>query len=183
MSNKIKYQNLVNQEKVLKHLLISEGMKVGDLGCGGSGVFAIPASKLVGDKGKVVCVDILQNALSAIQGKARLFNVNNLKPVWSDLEKENTKNLPSESLDRAMIINVLHQSKNKRSIVKEALRILRPGGLLLLMDRTENGFRIFPTNGSVVTKEEVEEICRGLGIQQVESFEPTRYYFALVYKK
>jgi ubiquinone/menaquinone biosynthesis C-methylase UbiE len=183
MSNKIKYEDLVNQDEVLKHLSISQGMAVGDLGCGGSGIFAIPASNLVGEDGMVICVDILKNALSAIDGKSRLYNVHNFKLVWSDLEKENVGKLPSESLDRGMIINVLHQSKDKKSIIKEALRLLKPGGLLLIMDRTESGFRIFPTNGSVVTKEEVEEVCKSLGIQKVETFEPTRYYFALVYKK
>jgi precorrin-6B methylase 2 len=48
-----------------------------DLGCG-EGFFAIPAAKIVGDKGKVYALDVNEQAIGALQKKADEQGLTNL---------------------------------------------------------------------------------------------------------
>src|SRR3989344_1166436 len=119
-------------EDVLTQLDIKENMLTAEFGCG-SAAFAIALAKRV-SQGRVYALDIQEDKLSALKGKLSIEKLNNVFPILCDLEADKGSTLPDGSLDIVLIPNVLFQAENKYAILKEASRILKSGGQLLVLD-------------------------------------------------
>ena len=103
---------------LLEKLEVKGGMYVADFGCGGSGYFALQAAGMVGDKGRVYAIDIFKPNLSAIWRNIKMRGYQDVvRCVWSDLEIEGAaKKIKDGSVDRGILVNVLHQSKKQKEI-------------------------------------------------------------------
>lgn len=174
---------LINPHKLLTEAGITEGMRVGDFGCGRRGYFSLQAARLVAPRGLVYAVDILKSALEGVESNARLLGINNIKTVWSDLEKYGATKIPAESLDFAMLNNVLFQTQEDKVVVKEAVRLLKPGGKLLICDWKKTGAPFGPPVNDRVTPEQVKQYAESVGLKLEKEFEAGPYHFALVFRK
>ena len=174
---------LLDAEKNLKRLGVKTGMYVADLGCGGAGHFIIPAAKLVGGDGLAYAVDILKSVLQSVVSRARLGGISNIKTVWSNLEIPGATNIPAGSLDAALVINILFQSKQHDNILKEAVRLLKPGGKLLVIDWDKNNSSFGPPQLDRVPPQEVQSITDKLGPQLLEEFEAGSNHYGLTFQK
>src|SRR3989344_3933288 len=126
---------LLQPRQILKeHLRVQPGQSVGNFGCGGGGFFTLECARLVGDQGVVYAVDIVKAALSSVDGKAKLQGLYNVKTVWSDLEVVGALQIPEQSLDHGLLVNVLFQSKKHDDILREVTRLIKPQGKLLIID-------------------------------------------------
>jgi len=121
----------VNPEETLKQLNLAKEMTAIDVGSG-SGGWTLPLAKILED-GLVFAVDILEEPLSALQGKARHAGITNVRPVLADIELGLPK-VASQSCDFALMTNVLFQIEDRPSAFKEIARVLKPGGQLLVVD-------------------------------------------------
>ena len=116
--------------KVLSEVdIIKPGAHVLDYGCG-PGNYTIAAAELVGPSGKVYVVDIHAHAISEVQNKADIKGLRNVHTILTDC---NTK-LPDSSVDIVLLFYVLHDFKNPDAIIKELNRVLKPRGVLLVID-------------------------------------------------
>lgn len=113
---------------------LKEGERVVDLGSG-TGVECLIASKLVGERGKVVGVDMLDPMLelanrgaSAVAGNLGYSNVEFKKGYLESLP------LPSGSADVVLSNCVINLSGDKRSTFEEIRRVLAEGGRLVVSD-------------------------------------------------
>lgn len=118
--------------KVIETLNLSAGQLVADIGAG-SGLFARPLAKAVGEKGKVFAVDIEPAMLKHIEKTAQEQKLGNLHTV---LAAENDPKLP-EAVDLIVIINTLHHIANQDVYLKKLRGYLRPGGRIAVIDFTE----------------------------------------------
>lgn len=175
---------LINAEQVLKsHVGITYGMKVGDFGCGGGGYFALEASRLVGEHGQVFAVDVLQSVLSNVASRAQSLGVENIVTVWSNLEVFGATKILDESLDAGVIINVLFQNKDPRAIIREATRMIRPGGTILVVDWKEGRFPLGPLPQDKVSPQKVRRVAEELGLLESEKFDAGPFHYGLVFEK
>jgi len=94
-----------------------------DLGCG-YGMFSIAAAKIT--TGTVHSLDIDVAMVSATRVAAELLGVSNIKASQRDIVAHGS-GLPDESVDYAMLFNILH-AEEPLSLLREAYRILRFGG-------------------------------------------------------
>lgn len=171
---------LLDPQKILAKLDLREGMTVNDLGCGASGHFVYPAARMVGEKGRVYAVDILKSVLSNIESKSRMQNFNNVVPVWSDIEiLGGAKEIADGSCDAAILVNV----HAKAAMMKEALRTLKKGGKLLLVDWKPVASPFGPPTKDRVSAEEAKKRAAELGLELLEEFEAGSYHWGLIYKK
>lgn len=118
--------------KVIETLKLSTGQLVADIGAG-SGLFARPLAKAVGEKGKVFAVDIEPAMLKHIEKTAQEQQIANLHTV---LAAENDPKLP-EPVDLIIIVNTLHHIANQDAYLKKLRGYLRPGGRIAVIDFTE----------------------------------------------
>lgn len=174
---------LIDPVKTLERVGVSEGMAVADLGCGGSGHFSIHAAQMVGEKGMVYAVDIIRSALNEVAKKARLEGVKNLKTIWANLEIYRSTKLPDNSVDVALLKNVLFQSKEHSNIFQEAKRIIKPEGKLLVIDWNKTSAPFGPPLVDRVSPKEVKSLANSIQLQNIDEFAAGKYHFALVFQK
>ncbi len=168
---------------VLKKAGIVEGMIVADLGCGGVGHFIFPAAHMVGNKGTVYAVDILRSALEAVESKAKIEGLNNIETVWSNLEKYRATRIPNKSLDVALLVNVLFQNMDCETVVKEAARLIKPDGTLLIVDWNESPAPFGPPAEKKMKREDLKKIVKSLKLKEIEEFEAGDYHYGLIFRK
>lgn len=169
-------------EEILKiNIIIRQGWVIADLGCG-SGYFSIPLARAVGNQGKVYAIDVLSSALDSVRSRAQLEGIFNIETVRANAEIEKNIPLQNETCDMVMLSNILFQSSKKIEIVKEALRLLKPGGSIVTIEWNQNTF-FGPPIGQRVKEDFLKRIAKDLNLEFVKVFDAGKYHYGLVFGK
>lgn len=128
---------LYNISDLISAMNLSAGMKVADFGCGNLGTFCIPAARAVRNSGHVYGVDVVKRHLEEVKRRAHAQGFANVSAIWSDIEQVGATRIDPSSLDAVLIMNTLHQSKRHAQVLREAKRLLKPRGLLAVVDWKE----------------------------------------------
>ncbi len=176
-------KELIDAKEVLEKVGIEEKMKVADLGCGYRGYFTLQAAKLVGARGLVYAVDVLKSALESVKSLASLYGVDNIHALWADLEVAGSVKIEDGSIDLAMLNNIFFQTKKADIVLREAARILKKDGKLLVTIWKKAGAPFGPPVEARTTPEEVKENARNAGLTLEKEFESGPYHFSLVFVK
>ncbi|MEK7103404.1 MAG: methyltransferase domain-containing protein [Patescibacteria group bacterium] len=174
---------LIDPLMIISRLDIHDGDIVADLGCGGSGHFVGPLAKAVGLKGKVYAVDIQKNVLKVVEGKMKQEHIVNVIPVWSDLERGGIVEIPPESCDLAILINILFQNTKHDRIVQEASRMIKSVGRLMVIDWKTSGSPFGPPSDRRVSPQRVKDIAQELHLSLLDEFDAGPYHYGLIFKK
>lgn len=169
----------LDPKEVLEKLPLKENMIAADFGSG-SGGWAIPLAKKL-EEGKVYAIDLLEEPLSALRAKARLERLYNIQTVLANVEK-GIAILRDASCNLVLMTNLLFQCEDKRKVLEEGKRILKPGGRILVVDWKKDT-ALGPKEGRVLP-EEVKKTAEEIGGLRVEKeFDAGNYHYALVFTK
>ena len=116
--------------KLIEALKLKEGMVVADVGAG-SGYYSFRMSEKVGDKGKILAVDIQPEMLDAIRKKAKAKKVTNVEPVQGT---EDDPKLPEGKVDLILLVDVYHEFSKPYEMTQAMVKALKPGGRLVFVE-------------------------------------------------
>lgn len=179
----IKKSALFDIGAILSKISISERQHVAELGCGNFGFFVFPLARLVGRQGKVFAVDILKETLEEIKSRSGKENLPQVETIWSNLEIFKATKIETNSLDSALIVNVLHQSTKKSEIIREATRLLKRGGKLLIIEWKNSDIPFGPTPAQRVNLDSLKATVTKMGLAISEEFSAGPYHYGLILSK
>ncbi len=168
---------------ILNKIAIREGQTVAELGCGHQGHFVFPLAKRVGQKGTLYAVDIIPSILDEIKKRAYSENLPQIQTVWTNLEVFKGAKIESASVDTALLINVLSQSKKKLDILRETARLLKAGGSLVIADWRLDAPDFGPPADQRLRPNILEDLAIKSGLIVEEKFTVGDYYRAFILKK
>ncbi len=129
--------NFLNPEDALREFGIYGAQDVADIGSGAGHFSLIAARRLEG--GRLFAIDLEKDMLKRLVSEAKEKGVKNLHSIWGDAAVHKGVPLADGSIDRALVVNVLHSASDRDALVKEVRRLLRPEGKVLLVDWNPEG--------------------------------------------
>lgn len=118
---------------LLKVLGVKPGQTVCDLGCG-NGFYALQLAKQVGDRGKILAVDIQPEMLRLLKARADTKNITNVKPILGTL---NDPKLPAAAADLILLVDVYHEFSHPEHMLRAMHKSLKPRGRIALVEFRE----------------------------------------------
>jgi ubiquinone/menaquinone biosynthesis C-methylase UbiE len=192
LEKKLKLEDLapgfISPRQVAGGWNVGIGDKAADLGCGG-GYFTIPLAYLVGEKGKVYAVDVMEGPVEAVRSKVFLEKLNNVEVIRANLEKKSSLSawIKPGSCQHVVVANTLYTTRKKKAILDEAKRILEPKGQLIVIDWIEkvgDAFRNFgPPVELRLSEREVKSLVAKVGFTFVDKFEAGQFHYGLIFRK
>jgi 2-polyprenyl-3-methyl-5-hydroxy-6-metoxy-1,4-benzoquinol methylase len=112
---------------------VTPGMTVVDLGCA-MGYFSLPLARMVGDHGRVVCVDIQQRMLSTLVRRARRRGLDRV--IETRLCTQASLGLEDLAGQAGVVLaaHVVHEAEHPRRFLASCQTALKPGGRLLVLE-------------------------------------------------
>jgi ubiquinone/menaquinone biosynthesis C-methylase UbiE len=169
-------------QKIIEAFGISEGATVADFGTG-TGFYAVAAAKAVKDIGKVYAIDIQQDLLNRLKNSAHISKLNNIEVIHGDVEHSGGARIKENSVDVAIVANILFQAENKESLVEEAKRIVKPGGRVLVVDWSDSFGGMGPRPESVFSKEEARSLFEKKSFVFVSELFAGDHHYGLIFRK
>lgn len=167
---------------ILQACNITERDVIADFGAG-SGFVARAAAKLA-SLGQVFAIEINRDMVSRISREASELHLNNIHPLWGDVEIPNGSTLAAESVDLVILSNILFQLDDKAGCIKEVHRVLRPGGRALVMDWSESFGGMGPAPHHVFSKDRaIELFSRNQFSVLSEAIKAGEHHYAILFKK
>jgi len=130
MAFKFKFRDsFLPRKNILAEVGIKPGFSILDYGCG-PGSYTIATAQLVGKSGKVYALDIHSLAVQQVQDTASKKRLTNIETILSDC----ATGLPDESIDVALLYDILHDLSEPDKVLAELQRVLKPDGILSFND-------------------------------------------------
>lgn len=161
---------------------IQNGMIVADLGSG-SGFYTIESAKRAGGNGRVYSVDVQKDLLQKIKTNAQNERLTNVETVWGDIEKLGGTRLRDSLADRVILSNSLFMMEDKDGAIKEAKRITKSGGKILIIDWTDSFGNMGPHESQVFTASSAKDLAQRQGLSFEKEISAGDHHYGLIFKK
>jgi ubiquinone/menaquinone biosynthesis C-methylase UbiE len=165
---------ILDVEKVIDSVSPHLGNRVADIGCG-TGFFSIPISTRLHPEGEVFAIDMDNAMLERL--KENIVAESGIRPIKS--REENIPNVNDSSVDSCFMVNVLHELEGNGTL-REAYRILRPGGHLVLVDWKKVKTDFGPPFKVRIPERDAIRRCRDVGFELEKTFFAGQYNYGLL---
>lgn len=172
----------INPADILKEIELKEGLIVADFGCG-TGIFTLQIAKVVGDKGKVYAIDVLQGALESVAGRAKLEGILNIEIIRGNLEVLGGSKIEDNSVDLVLLANILFQSQKQIHIFQEAYRVLKEGGSVVVVDWKPEKALMTKSGGWAISASQVEKEAVNVGLKKEKLFDAGLNHYGIIFRK
>jgi ubiquinone/menaquinone biosynthesis C-methylase UbiE len=164
-------------EETLRAAGVATDQTVVDLGCG-PGYFTLPAAEIVGPKGKVYGVDVQPEMIEACRTRAAEAGTQQIELVQSDGTRVP---LPDGIADMVLISVVLHEAKDRAAFLREARRLLKPSGEVVVIEFKKQDGPPGPPKEIRLSEADVAAVAEaaGLGVREQRALNDLHLMFRL----
>ncbi len=165
-------------DRLLDALQIKPGMTVADVGAG-IGYFSWRIARRVGAEGRVLAVEIQPEMLERLGAEMRKRNIRNVRSI---LGTAADPNLPAQSVDLALMVDVYHEFRHPEAMVARIRQSLKDDGRMVLVEyRGEDPtVPIRPEHKMTVKQVLLEILPMGFRLQSRLDFLPWQHVFVFV---
>ena len=121
---------MAGPDKLFSRMQLKKGMKFLDVGCG-PGRLTIPAAQWVGDSGEVVALDLQEKMLTKLRARLDTTALQNVRLIHAGAGQGAVED---KDFDRALMVTVLGEIKDKPAALTEVYNALKPGGVLSITE-------------------------------------------------
>ncbi len=172
-------RKMLSPEKTLTSLGLHEGDIMADIGCG-IGYFSIPASKIVGNNGKIFALDILPEMLYQVEIKAKENNCSNIKTV---LTEENDLKLEEETITYAFLSVILHETEQLDKFLENVKKIISPKGKIAIIEWKKINSKDGPPIEHRLDKLEIIKLLDILGFSDISILDISENLYGITAQK
>jgi ubiquinone/menaquinone biosynthesis C-methylase UbiE len=169
----IPFRKLAQDPQKILSPFVRDGMTVLEVGPG-MGYFTLTLARLVGESGRVICVDIQEKMLSALQKRAAKAGLaGRIATVLADKDSLRIESFAGK-VDFALAFAVVHEVPDPARLFEQIARSLKPGAVLLFSEPTGH-----------VTMEEFRaavNLARSKGLEETKVVEIKRSLTVLLRK-
>ncbi len=172
---------LIDAEKVLEELHLKKGNTFLDMACG-QGEYAIEFSNIVGEDGLIYAVDLWDENIVQLRKAVSGAEIKNIKAIVADVSK--VMPIGNDSVDVCLMATVLHDlilEKAADEAIKEAARVLKPNGLLAIIEFKKIDGPPGPPLKIRLNPNEVESIVTSFGFINKEVKEVGEYNYLMTF--
>lgn len=171
----------IDPHKVVGYMGLKSGQVVADLGAG-SGFYAVAAGKIVGNTGIVYAIDVQEAKLIATHSAAAQNGLNNIQVFKADLDKP-FLDIAETSCDAVIIASILHEVSSREALLKNAYRLLKSGGRLLIVEWKLDPAPFGPSMQQRIDPEKLTQELAQLGLRKDMDVPADSYHYAMVFVK
>ena len=173
--------DLIDARELFKRLSLEKASAFVDLGCG-RGEYAIEAALHIGKNGTVYAIDLWEEGLAVLSTEAEFRGFPQLKAIAADICKPLP--LQDQSIDVCFAATVLHDLVREGcadQTLEEARRILRPRGMLAIVEFKKFDGHPGPPIGVKLSPDQVEQIVAAHGFTRKEFTDIGHYNYLITF--
>ncbi len=168
-------------EQNIAQLNLQHGSVVADFGAG-SGFYTLAAARAVGG-GKVYAIDVQKDLLARIKTEAQKQHLSNVELLWADVEKVHGTKLHDASVDAVIVSNILFQLTDRRNLIEEVKRILKPRGRVLAVDWSESAGKFGPRPEQILREDSARALFEHAGMRFEASIKAGSHHYGFIFRK
>jgi ubiquinone/menaquinone biosynthesis C-methylase UbiE len=167
-----------NTQLAIDKITLPPNAVIADIGAG-TGYYTFKLAPKV-PKGKVYAVEIQDEMIAVINEKKKNQNISNVEVIKGSFT---SPNLPRNSIDLAIMVDVYHELEFPVEMLQEIKRALKKDGQLLLIEYKgeDPAVRIRPLHKTTVAQLNKELGANGFSLEYEGKFMPIQHF--LIYKK
>jgi ubiquinone/menaquinone biosynthesis C-methylase UbiE len=164
-------------DAVLQALGVVPGMTVADLGAG-TGYFSIRLAKAVGDKGRVLAIDVEPKLVDYMKERAANAHLAQVVPL---LAPADDPRLPERGVDLVLIVDTWHHIDDRLHYLAKLAAGLKTGGRVAVVDFKKGDFPVGPPDAHKLTADAVAAEFVAAGWAQASHWDELAYQYVLVF--
>jgi ubiquinone/menaquinone biosynthesis C-methylase UbiE len=163
-------------EKILSLVGLREGMVFVDIGCG-EGYFAIPAARRVGAKGRVYAADVNAEAVERLRARAVREGLGNIEARAGEAE---TTVFCDGCADIVFFGIDLHDFRDPVAVLRNAARMLAPGGRVADLDWKDEPMSLGPPQGIRLSPAKARSLVESAGLRVLSVQDAGPYHYLIM---
>jgi ubiquinone/menaquinone biosynthesis C-methylase UbiE len=164
---------------LLAALKVKPGDVVCDLGCG-NGFYSLKIAKLVGERGRVIGVDIQREMLEFLKERAAAEKIGNIEPVLGTITDPK---LAPASVDLVLLVDVYHEFSNPEEMLAAIRKSLKSTGRVALAEFRGEDDKVPIKPLHKMTKAQIMKEFPPNGFKLVEEFDKLPWQHLMFFER
>ena len=175
--------DLIDIDTFFNELKLQRGISFLDVACG-RGPYCLAAAEIIGEKGRIVGMDLWEEGIALLKSAAAAKNMTNIDAIVSDAREKFP--LDDDSIDVCLMATVLHdfvEDKIDQEALRETARVVKSNGVLAIMEFKKIDGPPGPPRHIKLSPAEVENLLFPFGFVREHLADVGPYNYLMLYKK
>jgi ubiquinone/menaquinone biosynthesis C-methylase UbiE len=174
--------NFSNPDDNIRELKLKPDEKVVVFGSG-SGGHTLAAARALKGSGTIYGIDTRGQMVEKLKREAAERHHLNIRVQNGNIERLGGTGVGQMSADAVIIPDTLFAYRDKETMLKEANRIMKPGGRLLIVEWAASFAGAGPAPQDVCPENVALELAKGAGFEYDRRFSAGNYHYGLIFHK